>query len=306
MVTGRMARKALPSGHGNPGDRVDTVPPVRAVVLGAEGQLGFALVQLMPQATGFSRREVSVTDARALQGLIDRLKPEVVFNCAAYNAVDRAESEPALARDVNAAGPANAAVACRRAGARLVHFSTNFVFDGQLGRPYVESDEPAPLGAYGMSKLEGERRVLDSLPESLVIRTAAVFGHRPTGIKGASFPDRILDLARGGGPLNVVADQKVNPTYAVDLAAAAIDLAEARLAGVAHVVAGGCCGWDEFASAVLAELDVHVEVRRVDSATLSSPARRPLNGCLGSTRVDPLRTWREGLAEWARRRRPET
>ncbi len=275
------------------------------MVLGAEGQLGFALIQLMPDAAGYSRREVSVTDAASVQGIVDRLKPEVVFNCAAYNAVDRAESEPDLAFEVNAEGPHNAAMACRRTGARLVHFSTNFVFDGELGRPYLESDEPAPLGAYARSKLEGERRVLEALPDSLVIRTAAVFGHRPPGIRGASFPDRILELARRGEPLNVVADQKVNPTYAADLAAAAIDLAGARLAGVVHVVAAGCCAWDEFASAVLAGLDVRVEVRGIDSSTLASAARRPLNGCLGSTRVAALRPWREGLAEWARRRRPE-
>lgn len=275
------------------------------MVLGAEGQLGSALMRLLPDASGFSRLQVSVTDAEAVGALIQDRKPEVVFNCAAYNAVDKAESEPDLARDVNAHGPFNAAVGCRRSGAHFVHFSTNFVFDGELGRPYVESDEPGPLGAYARSKLEGERRVLDAFPGSLVIRTAAVFGHRPPGIKGVSFPDRILALARRGEPLKVVADQKVNPTYAADLAAAAIGLAEARLEGVVHVVAAGCCGWDEFASAVLAELHVHAEIRGIDSSTLGSPARRPLNGCLGSTRVSALRPWREGLADWARTREPE-
>jgi dTDP-4-dehydrorhamnose reductase len=273
---------------------------MRAVVLGAEGQLGFALTRLLPGAWGFSRGQVSVTDQAALRVLIDGFKPEVVFNCAAYNAVDRAESEPDLAYQVNADGPLNAALACRGTGAHLVHFSTNFVFDGELGRAYVESDEPAPLGAYARSKLEGERRVLEALPTSLVIRTAAVFGHRPPGIKGASFPDRILALARRGEPLKVVADQKMNPTYAADLAGAAVTLAEARLDGIAHVVAAGCCGWDEFARAVLDELDVGAEVRSIDSSAFPSPARRPLNGCLRSVRVAALRPWREGLADWAR------
>jgi dTDP-4-dehydrorhamnose reductase len=279
---------------------------MRAVVLGAEGQLGFALTQLLPDAAGFSRRQASVTDLAALRDLIDGIKPDVVFNCAAYNAVDRAESEPDLAHQVNAVGPFNAALACRGTGAHLVHFSTNFVFDGQLGRPYLESDEPAPLSAYARSKLEGERRVLEALPRSLVIRTAAVFGHRPPGIKGASFPDRILALARRGEPLKVVADQNVNPTYAADLAVAAVTLAEARLDGVAHVVAAGCCGWDEFARAVLAELDVRAEVRGIESSTLASQARRPLNGCLGSMRAAALRPWREGLADWAQSPEPES
>ena len=273
------------------------------MILGAEGQLGFALARLLPDARGFSRVQVSVTDATALRALVEGTGPEVVFNCAAYNAVDRAESEPALAREVNAQGPFNAAVACRGTGAHLVHFSTNFVFDGELGRPYVESDEPAPLGAYARSKLEGERRVLEALPGVLVIRTAAVFGTRPPGIKAASFPDRILALASRGEPLSVVSDQRVNPTYAADLAAAAVGLAEARFEGVAHVVAAGCCGWDEFARAVLSELDVRIEVRGVAGSTLAAAARRPLNGCLGSTRVALLRPWREGLAEWAGARR---
>jgi dTDP-4-dehydrorhamnose reductase len=272
------------------------------MVLGAEGQLGFALMRLVPGALGFSRRQVSITDAAAVGALIDQSRPEVVFNCAAYNAVDRAESEREPAREINSEGPFNIAVACRRSGSRLVHFSTNFVFDGELGRPYVESDEPAPLGAYALSKLEGERRVLDVLPGSLVIRTAAVFGHRAPGIKGVSFPDRILELARRDEPLKVVADQKVNPTYAADLAAEAYRLADARLEGVVHVVASGCCAWDEFARAVLAEFRVPALVRGIDSATLGSPARRPRNGCLGSTRVAALRPWREGLADWARQR----
>lgn len=274
------------------------------MVLGAEGQLGFALMRLLPEATGVLRKQASVTEAAALRALIEDGAPEVVFNCAAYNAVDRAESEPDLARQVNADGAFNAAVACRLAGARLVHFSTNFVFDGTLARPYVESDEPAPLGAYARSKLEGERRVLDELPGSLVIRTAALFGHRPPGIAGASFPDRILSLARRGEPLRVVADQKVNPTYAPDLAAAAVELARARLDGLAHVVAAGCCGWDEFARAVLAEGGVSAGVQPIESSTLTTQARRPLNGCLASTRVDALRPWREGLREWARMREP--
>lgn len=245
---------------------------------------------------------MSVTDTRKLRAVVEDYRPEVVFNCAAYNAVDKAESEPDLAYEVNSNGPLNAARACRRVGAHLVHFSTNFVFDGELDRPYLESDDPAPIGAYARSKLEGERRVIEELPGSVVIRTAAVFGHRPPGIPGGSFPDRILAAAARGEALTVVADQKVNPTYADDLAAAAIGLAESRLGGVVHVVAAGCCGWDDFARAVLARVDIHIEVRGTASLALSPPARRPRNGCLGSTRVAPLRPWQEGLSEWARGR----
>src|SRR4029077_11039675 len=156
-------------------------------------------------------------------------QPSIVFNCAAYNGVDKAETEPELARAVNSQGAFNAAVACQRAGARLVHFSTNFVFDGKLDRPYVESDSPSPLSAYARSKLEGEQRGLEALPSALGIRTAALFGVRGSAIKGGSFPDRIRARAARGEPLRVVADQSINPTFTCLLAAAALQLDRAGL-----------------------------------------------------------------------------
>jgi dTDP-4-dehydrorhamnose reductase len=278
------------------------VPAVNAIVLGAAGQLGSELVRLIGKGSGVTREEVSVTDQKSLDDVLSRRRPEVVFNCAAYNAVDRAEAERDLAYAVNSEGPANVAMSCARHGIRLVHFSTNFVFDGALERPYVETDAPAPLSVYGSSKLEGEQRVLDLLPQTLVIRTSAVFGDTGSAIKGGSFPERIVSRARLGEPLRVVADQKVNPTYAGDLAPAAIELAERRLEGIVHVVAAGCAGWDEFARAALEEAGVVAEVKSIQSADLASPAPRPRNGCLESTRAGALRPWREGLHEWAVRR----
>jgi len=275
---------------------------LRAIVLGAGGQLGSDLARLIGPGTGFTREQVSVSDPDAIDALVSSLRPAIVFNCAAYNAVDRAEAEKDLAYAVNAEGPANVARACARHRIRLVHFSTNFVFDGALDRPYVESDVPAPISIYGASKLEGEQRVLDLLPDALVIRTAALFGDRGSAIKGGSFPDRILARARSGELLRVVADQKVNPTYTADLAPVALELGESELRGVVHVVAGGCAGWDEFARAALAEFHLDVEVEAASSAELGGAARRPLNGCLGSSLVAPLRPWREGLHEWAVRR----
>jgi dTDP-4-dehydrorhamnose reductase len=275
---------------------------VKALVLGAGGQLGSELTRLLGPDSGVSHAEASITDRDSIDQLIRGRRPEVVFNCAAYNAVDRAETERELAFAVNAEGPANVALACLHSGARLVHFSTNFVFDGMLDRPYVEADQPAPLSAYGSSKLEGERHALEVLPGALVIRTAAVFGDTGSAIKGGSFPDRILARALNGEPLRVVSDQKVNPTYTGDLAPAALALAESGLDGVVHVVAAGCAGWDEFARAVLEECQVRAPVSPLRSAELSAPARRPLHGCLASIRVEPLRPWREGLHEWAVRR----
>ena len=275
---------------------------VNAIVLGAGGQLGLEVARLLGPDSGVSHAEASVTDRDAIDQLIRRRRPEIVFNCAAYNAVDRAETERNLAFAVNGEGPVNVAMACVRSGARLVHFSTNFVFDGALDRAYVESDQTAPLSAYGSSKLEGEKRVLEVLPNALVIRTAALFGDTGSSIKGGSFPDRILDRARGSEVLRVVSDQKINPTYTGDLAPAAIGLAQSGLEGVVHLAAAGCAGWDEFARAVLEEMQVRATVDSITSAELTAPARRPLHGCLASTRAVALRPWREGLHEWAVRR----
>jgi dTDP-4-dehydrorhamnose reductase len=197
---------------------------------------------------------------------------------------------------VNGVGPGLLAAACARYGARTVHFSTNFVFDGEADRPYVESDEPRPQSAYARSKLAGEQAVMEADPHGLVLRTAAVYGHL-----GRSFPERILARARQQGRLEVVGDQRVNPTSAADLARAAIDLAASSERGIIHVVASGCCAWDELARAVLLECGVAAQVISVTVSQPPSPATRPRNGCLASQRVNPLRSWREALHDWAQK-----
>jgi dTDP-4-dehydrorhamnose reductase len=157
---------------------------------------------------------------------------------------------------------------------------------------------------YGTSKLEGEQAVLEVLPAALVIRTAAVFGDRGSAVKGGSFPQRIVERAIRREPIRVVSDQRVNPTYARDLALAAIAFAAGDMSGVVHMVAEGCCTWDDFARATLAECGLAAEVESVTSAELAAVASRPSNGCLGSERVGALRPWRAGLAEWAAKRNP--
>jgi dTDP-4-dehydrorhamnose reductase len=272
---------------------------VRALVLGAAGQLGRELVNLIPGAVGVSRAEVSVADLDAVMRAVESSGAELVFNCAAYNAVDRAEEESELAFAVNAAGPLNVAIACKHHGARLVHFSTNYVFNGLHPKPYVESDPVHPLGLYARSKAEGEARVLEELSAALVIRTAALYGRSGSAIKGGSFPERVVARARAGESLAVVGDQTVNPTYAVDLARAAIELAHQSMEGVVHAVAEGCCSWYEFAVAALEASGLDAAVRQTTTAELASAAQRPPNGCLSSSRIRPLRPWRAALKEWA-------
>ena len=260
-------------------------------MVGAGGQLGTELTKLIGAENALPGEELSILDAAAVGEALAARRPEFVFNCAAFNAVDRAETEREKAFAINSEGPRVLAAACRRAGATLVHYSTNFVFDGSLERPYVEADEPGPVSVYGESKLAGERSVHTTGALALIIRTAALFGGP------LSFPYRILERARDVAALPVVSDQTVNPTFARDLAAASMELAGAGTLGIVHVVGEGCCGWDEFARATLEEAGLANRVESVRTGDFPAQARRPKNGCLATTRYRPLRPWREALHE---------
>ena len=230
------------------------------------------------------------------------MRPDVVFNAAAYNKVDGAESEPGRALEVNALGPSLLARAAREAGALLVHFSTDYVFDGSGARPYREDDCPRPLGAYGASKLAGEHLVASARGEWLVIRTSAVFGRGGNRQKGGSFVERILDQARAGRPLRVVSDQTFSPTYSRDLAFAAVALVKAGARGLVHVSGGGACSWHEFAVAALRLASLGAEVEAIRAADLNLAAARPAYSVLDNGRylgfgLPALRPWQGALSE---------
>jgi dTDP-4-dehydrorhamnose reductase len=265
-------------------------------VTGAGGQLGTDLGAVLPDAVGMTRAQLSIADRESVREAVEGF--DVVLNCAADNAVDAAEANPEAAFAVNAEGAGNVAWACGLAGARLVHFSTNFVFDGSGSRPFTEADLPGALGAYGRSKLEGERRVLEMLPESLIVRSSGLFGAQGSAVKGGSFPQRIVMRAEAGEKLRVIDDQSLNPTYTRDLALGVVDLIDRGYTGVLHLVAGGCCTYWELAVEAVRLAGLAVEVEPISSAALGAPAPRPANGCLGSGRAQPLRHWREGLAAW--------
>jgi dTDP-4-dehydrorhamnose reductase len=270
----------------------------RYLITGGSGQLARELSKRLPASQSLDREQLSVADLDSVRRVLADAGPEVVFNCAAYNAVDHAEQDSTEAVAVNATGAGNVARACREAGARLVHFSTNYVFDGTAEMPYLEGDEARPLNAYGRSKREGEVRVLDQLPTALVIRSAGLFGHGGSAIKGGSLPDRLLARARAGHKLAVVSDQRLNPTYTGHLAEASIAAAEAGWNGLLHLVAEGCCSYHEFALEILHLAGVDAEVDPLASKTGGAIAQRPRNGCLASTRRGPLPSWQDGLREF--------
>ena len=270
----------------------------RILITGGSGQLARDLAELLPGSSAPSREELDVTNLERVRREITSKSIELVFNCAAYNAVDGAEEAPPAARAVNAVGAGNVARACRDSGARLVHFSTNYVFGGSLDRPYVETDDPDPASVYGQSKRDGEIQVLEELPTALVIRSSGLFGRGGSAIKGGSFPDRLLARARSAPELAVVDDQRLNPTFTGHLARASIAAAEAGSTGLLHLVAAGCCSYYEFALEILRLVSLNTVVKRTLTESRPGVARRPLNGCLLSNRSSPLPAWQNGIAEY--------
>jgi dTDP-4-dehydrorhamnose reductase len=229
-------------------------------------------------------------------------RPRLVFNCAAFTDVDGAEVRPDLAMAVNALGAQAVAQACAEAGAHLVHLSTDYVFDGQAGRdgrPYREDDPPAPLSAYGRSKLAGERLVCAALPGALIVRTAWLFG--PGRV---NFVDKVVAQGRRGGPFPVVEDEVGSPTYAPDLAEALLELGRRWLAGVLHLVNEGQASRLEMARFCLAAAGLDPELAQpITSAELGLPAARPAYSVLDAGAAARLRgktlpDWRDGVRRY--------
>jgi dTDP-4-dehydrorhamnose reductase len=273
------------------------------LIVGESGQLGGALVRHRPSARAPARRDFDV----ARPGL----KPSrissggAVFNCAAYVNVDACEAEGAEeAWRVNAFGPGNVARACAEAGATLVHFSTNYVFAGDRAEPYGEDDLPGPRSVYGITKLAGEYAALAYCPDTLVIRTAGLYGLGGNRSKGGNFVERILRAARDRGALKVVADQTLSPTFCGDLAAATLDAVERGARGLVHLTNAGSCSWHAFTVEILrlAGLE-NVPVEPVTTVPRPGVAHRPANGVLARPRADalglpPMRPWQDALVDY--------
>jgi dTDP-4-dehydrorhamnose reductase len=255
--------------------------PERTVITGAGGQLGRALVEEFPGAVGFTHEDWDVTFPPPASAEL----PALVLHAAAWTDVDGAEDDPQGAAAVNVGGTRHAA----ELGASLVYYSTDYVFDGRQSEPYVESDPPNPLSAYGRTKLYGEAAAGE---QSWIVRSSGLFG--PTG---TNFVRTMLDLARERDEIVVVDDQRTSPTYVGHLAAATRELLE-RPFGVWHLAADGDATWAEFAEAIFEEAAFDTRVRRISSDELRRPAPRPAYSVLRSEKDAPvLPHWREGLRE---------
>lgn len=289
---------------------------MRLLVLGASGQLGADLLAAADPGAGsirgLDRSDLDVTDPEAVADVLGRHPFDVLINCTAYNDTAGAEADPAEAFRVNARAPERLAGAARDAGARFVHISTDYVFDGRAGRPYVEEDRPAPLGVYGASKLTGEALARRAHPDgTIIIRTAALFGLGALG-RGGNFVETILGAAEakaagGGGALWGVDDLVVSPTATADLAVGILGLLHADAeAGLYHLVNEGQASWFDFARAIIELADLDVEVEPRPASTYPSPVRRPafsvLNAGKAAAVIGPLPHWRDGLGRYLERR----
>jgi len=279
----------------------------KAAVFGAAGQLGVELMRALPlrgcRVTGWDRSRVDITDAQAVENALAPLEPEVVFNCAAYNQVDVAENEPQAAFLVNALAVRNLALACRQMDARLVHFSTDYVFDGEASRPYVEEDRPHPLGAYAVSKLAGELYAQAYLDHVLVVRTSGVFGPGGLGTARGNFVEVMLRLARSTNPIRVVEDHVASPTFAPWLAARTIDLVDRRESGLYHIGAGTAISWFEFARLIFEVAGLQPPLTATSEREYRTPARRPRYSALSNAKlerlgIDPMPPLRAALQEY--------
>jgi dTDP-4-dehydrorhamnose reductase len=270
---------------------------MRLLVTGAGGMLGRELCELAAAeghaVTGLARAELDVTDAAAVAAAVAAATPEVVVNCAGWTDVDGAEAAEAAATAINGDGAGHVAAAARDAGALCVHISSDYVFDGAAPAGYVEDDATGPIGAYGRSKLAGERAVLAAGGDALVVRASWLFGRH-----GHNFVATMLRVGAQRDEVTVVDDQIGCPTWTGHLAPGLLEAAERRLTGVLHLAGGGSCSWFQFAEATFAAAGVDCAVRPQSTAELGRPAPRPANSILRSSRADApvLPDWHEGLA----------
>lgn len=288
-----------------------TTTSVRCALIGAAGQLGFDLARsfdLPGTLLPLTRADLDIRDADAVERVLRSLRPTHVINTAAYNLVDRAEDERADAFALNATAVGVLADRCRSIGATLVHFSTDYVFDGRRASPYREDDAPAPLSIYGHSKLEGEQLALARSPGSFVFRVSGLYGiARSAGKGGTNFVETMLRLAKAGQPIRVVRDQVLTPSYTRDLAPKVWRVIARGAPGLYHITSAGETSWYDFAREIFRLAGLTPALTAVTAAEYGARARRPAYSVLAHGRLaaigeDDLRTWRDALAAYMRER----
>lgn len=279
---------------------------MRILLTGANGQLGRSLIDRLPTEWDihpFTSGELDITHYPSVKNTFCKVRPDVIINAAAYTAVDKAESEPQRALAVNAEGPTLLAEAANHTGSRLIHVSTDYVFDGQKSSPWVEGDAPAPINVYGLSKFAGEMQLINTLPHAVIVRSSWVFSEY-----GHNFVRMMLNIGLERQPLKVIDDQTGNPTYAGDLADFLIFLAQKpQVKGVLHFAGDKTISWFGFAQAIFKAAAFfqpaynRIQLSPISSEEWPSAAKRPRNSALCSIRLAelgfPASDWQARLNE---------
>jgi len=271
---------------------------VRILLTGRTGQVGWEIergLSRLGHVFAFDHASLDLANPDQIVARVREVKPDLIVNAAAYTAVDRAESEPDLATRVNGAAPGILAEEAKRLGALLIHYSTDYVFDGAKPTPYLETDSPHPINAYGRSKLEGERAIQASGCRHLILRTSWVYG-----LRGKNFLLAVLRLAREHRELRVVDDQIGAPTWCRDLATAtahlANEVAAGRAEGLYHLTAAGATSWCGFAREILRASMIDTPVKAISTREYAAPAKRPANSLLSGAAI--AARWKLVLPEW--------
>jgi dTDP-4-dehydrorhamnose reductase len=276
----------------------------RALITGGAGQLATDLRQALGSGdvVSLDHRALEITDDDAVERALAAAEPRLVFNCAAFHKVDAAEGEEDTAAAVNVRAVKRLAERCAERGAKLVHFSTNYVFDGEAERPYSERDLPRPQSVYALSKLGGEHAALAYAPQALVVRTAGLYGLTGSASKGGNFVQRVLARARAGEAIRMVADQRLAPTFTADLAGWVVAAVDADAQGLLHLTNAGSCSWHEFTLAILRKAGLDTPVEAVETERRPGTAARPLNGVLALDEASSLgiepRDWSDALRDY--------
>jgi dTDP-4-dehydrorhamnose reductase len=271
---------------------------MKILITGAEGQLGHELCRVFKgnDLIPLSHKEGDITQTEIIQK-IEKARPDLVIHGAAYTDVDGCENDPDYAYLVNALGTRNVVLGAQRVGAELVYISSDYVFDGKKGMPYLEFDETGPINVYGRSKLAGEWYVQHLSKQFFIVRSSWLYG-----VEGKNFVKTILKLAKEKDILQIVNDQIGCPTFVKDVAKAIFSLMQTRMYGIYHAAAGGNCSWFDFACKILKIWGINIKVEPISSKKLKRFAQRPSysvlkNFCLSNLGIK-MKTWEIGLLDF--------
>lgn len=274
---------------------------MKILITGSNGMLGHDLIEALKDNHELiltTSKTLDITDEKQVMDFICESEPDIVINSAAYTDVDGCETNQDLAFNVNGEGVKNLALACKKIDAALVHISTDYVFNGENNRPWVENDEIGPISVYGKSKLKGEEYIQDILDKYFIVRTAWLYG-----VNGKNFPKTMLELAQNHFEITVVYDEVGTPTYTPDLAYGISQLIETDYYGIYHLTNSGNCSWCEFARYIFEIADVNVKVIPVTASEFARPAPRPSYSVLENKNwiqngFKPLRDYKDAIKEY--------